>query len=393
MDVKSAGTPNQSPRLLWLDIIKGEAILLIAFFHYLIAYNSGQIPWPLVLSSVPSIISECASSSALNGLRCTLESMVIWVFQRGPHALGPFILLSGFGLTYSLLKKGDPQGKWVNWYFRRLIRLFPMYWAAHVIYLVSPFIYGQDPVDMRFVLSFLGDRIYPVDLFYYLNPSWWFFGLLLQFYLVFPLLFRFLRHLGPLYFLLACAASTMFFRYLLSDVLQVHGNLMQGAFVTRLWEFAAGMSFAWCFQRYPERSERLLFSAGGFLVGVVLYSVGIYAYQPNLAMTVSDGLIGMGFSIILAHTARIIAWLEAPGRLIAAAGVYSYSIFLLHQPYMMYAGSHVQSLSLLQAALVAFAVMAVLCPLSSILERTVGWLTNWVIRSVKDHRPGASQSI
>jgi peptidoglycan/LPS O-acetylase OafA/YrhL len=323
----------------------------------------------------------------LSGLRCGLEALVIWIFQRGPHALGPFILLSGFGITYSLVRKGDPAVRWVAWYRRRLIRLFPMYWAAHIIYLVSPFIYGQDPIDMRFPLSFLGDRIFPVDLFYYLNPSWWFFGLLLQFYLVFPLLFRSLQRLGPLIFLLAAVAATVFFRYLLNDVLQVHGNLMQGAFVTRLWEFSAGMAFAWIFHQNPVRAERILFDLRGFLAGLGLYVIGIYSYQPNLLMTVSDGLIGMGFSIILAHTARIIAMLGAPGRLIATAGVFSYSIFLLHQPYMMYVGNRVQSLGILPASLVALGVLAVLGPLCVILERAVGRLSDRIFGSAKASPP------
>jgi peptidoglycan/LPS O-acetylase OafA/YrhL len=266
-----------------------------------------------------------------------------------------------------------------------------MYWAAHIIYLVSPFIYGEDPLDFRLLLSFLGDRYYPVDLFYYLNPSWWFFGLLLQFYLVFPLLFRLMQVLKPLYFLLLCAAITVFFRYILNDVMQVHGNLTQGAFVTRLWEFAAGMSFAWVFNQDSQKAERLLFSVPGFLTGLGLYAVGIYSYQPNFGMTVSDGLIGIGFSILIAHTARIIARFAAPGWLIATAGVYSYSIFLLHQPYMMYVGSRVQALDLIAASLVALVTMAALGPYFIIVERAVGRISEWVFGSTKVPPPGSMQ--
>src|SRR4029077_6025141 len=83
-----------------------------------------------------------------------------------------------------------PPTAWLGWYRSRLIRLLPMYWVAHLVYLVSPFQARFDALDYRFVLSFLGDRVVPIGtLFYYFTPALWYFGLLLQLYLVFPLLF------------------------------------------------------------------------------------------------------------------------------------------------------------------------------------------------------------
>ena len=61
------------------------------------------------------------------------------------------------------------------------MRLFPLYWLAHLVFLVSPFVILHDPVDYRFLLSFFGDRVYPVDkMFFYLVPAWWFLGLLIE---------------------------------------------------------------------------------------------------------------------------------------------------------------------------------------------------------------------
>ena len=62
-------------------------------------------------------------------------------------------------------------------------------------------------IDDRIVLSLLGLRFVDISMnFFYLNAAWWYFSMLIQFYLIFPLLFVAARKLGPLLFLLlACA--------------------------------------------------------------------------------------------------------------------------------------------------------------------------------------------
>ena len=77
-----------------------------------------------------------------------------------------------------------------------------MYWVAHLVYLISPFVAHWEQVDRRIVLSLLGLRFINIEVnFYYLNASWWFFSMLIQFYFIFPLLFRMAQRLGPWTFL------------------------------------------------------------------------------------------------------------------------------------------------------------------------------------------------
>jgi peptidoglycan/LPS O-acetylase OafA/YrhL len=81
---------------------------------------------------------------------------------------------------------------------------------------VSPFQARFDALDYRFALSLLGDRVVPIGtLFYYFNPVLWYFGLLLQLYLVFPALFVTLGRLGVARFLAAAAVVTVGARWLL----------------------------------------------------------------------------------------------------------------------------------------------------------------------------------
>ena len=72
----------------------------------------------------------------------------------------------------------------------RFLRLYPMYWVAIVVYLVSPFVARLEPVDSRIILTVLGLRFVDITMnFMYLNASWWYFSMLIQFYLLFPLFF------------------------------------------------------------------------------------------------------------------------------------------------------------------------------------------------------------
>jgi peptidoglycan/LPS O-acetylase OafA/YrhL len=370
---------TQTFRLLWLDAMKGVCILWIAVFHCFLASDTGRYPWPMGLPRLFAFIQDCGPATILGKLGCTLEALVAALFQRGPQPVGIFILLSGFGLTYGLTKTGEPEGGWGRWYKRRLLRLYPMYWVAHIVYLISPFVHRQDPLDYRFVLSFLGDRVIPVDkIFFYVNPSWWFFGLLIELYLVYPLLYKAMRRFGPAKFLTLCALVTVLSRYLLFGVLEASGNYIQGAFFgARLWEFAVGMVGALLYRQRPSAVEGGLFSYPVLVGGLVIYVLGLYAYQPNFLYAFSDGLVATGLFVMLAHLMRwILCNTPKAGALLTTVGVYSYGIFLLHQPYMIYFGQRLRGASLLYFTVAAAVLITFVSVGSIFIERYVNRLTS-----------------
>lgn len=372
-----------SSRLAWIDITKGISILLIAFFHFFSAYDNGRYPWPFGLGSFSGFLADCAPTSVWETFGRILEGCFAILFQRGPNAVGVFLILSGFGLTYSLAKSGspaDPKGGWLVWYRRRLLRLFPMYWVAHLIYLISPFIHRKDPLDYRFLLSLLGDRVIPAEtLFYYINPSWWFFGLLVELYLVFPFLLRFLRKLGPGRFLILCGLITVASRYLLFAVLHANGNYVQGAFFgARLWEFGAGMVLAVLYRQRPNQVEEGLASWRMLMGGIGIYALGVYSYQPGFTYVFTDALLGTGFFIILGFAARAMSRIPLVGSTLSLGGAYSYGLYLLHQPYMIFAGERLNGGSMtafiLYGALIISVIALVSIPLEWYVNRLAGHL-------------------
>jgi peptidoglycan/LPS O-acetylase OafA/YrhL len=390
----AAPTAPASARLSWLDGMKGISILWIAFFHFFGTYANRRYPDPLAPHYFSSFVSQCAPSSSLGTLGCIAKGFFVATSLVGFHAVAVFLVLSGFGLTYSLARTGEPDGGWFGWYRSRLLRLFPMYWLAHVVYLVSPFIARPEPLDYRFVLSFLGDRIYPLDMiFFYINPAWWYFGLLLELYLVFPLLFRLLQKLGVTWFLVFCGVVTLVSRYLLLCVLSAHGYYVQGAFFgARLWEFAAGMALGLLYRRHQVLTEERLFTGWTFLAGVMIYILGLYSYATTLSYTVTDPLIGTGLFIILAHIAL---WSDLLPRLagtLAYVGAFSYGLYLLHQPYVIYFGERMRGLSLPVFIVLACVIIALLTMGAIPLERYVNQLTSRVLDRKRESRQPLKES-
>jgi len=366
-------------RLDWLDGMKGISILWIVFFH---AFNflggrDGRFPSPLSQGYAAKFWAECAPASAMGEVRCGVEAFAAGVPQLGFHAVAVFIVLSGFGLTYSLARTGGPPNGWIRWYHSRLLRLFPMYWLAHLVYLVLPFQARYEAIDYRFALSFLGDRVWPVDMiFYYFNPALWYFGLLLQLYLVFPILFWLLQKAGIGGFLLFSAIATFGCRYVFLCVWPVDGNYVQGAFfLCRLWEFALGMTVGLVYRKDAERVDRWLFSSATLAAAVALYTLGLYSYDELWSYSFTDGLIGTGLSVILAHVARACELLPRLGSLLATVGVYSYGLYLLHQPFVLYFAERMRHESTPRFVASTCALIVILAIASMAIEREVNRLT------------------
>lgn len=385
----TAATPTPiGARLTWLDSMKGISILWIAFFHFFGTYDNERSPSALGSHYFSLFLQQCAPSSTWETIGCVAKGFYVAIASVGFHAVAVFLILSGFGLTYSLARIGEPEGGWLGWYRGRLLRLFPMYWLAHFVYLLSPFVSRPEPIDYRFFLSLLGDRVWPVDtIFYYINPAWWYFGLLVELYLVFPFLFRLLQKLGPVWFLVFCGAMTLLSRYVLLMVIGAHGYYVQGAFFgSRLWEFAAGMVLGWFYRRNQADAQEWLFTGRTFLAGVVIYSLGLYSYNSMLTYTLTDALIGTGLFIILAHMSIWADLLPRFGNMLAYVGAFSYGLYLLHQPYVIYFGERVRNLDMFTVFIIGWVIIATIAVCTIPLERYVNQLTSRVLDRKKESR-------
>jgi peptidoglycan/LPS O-acetylase OafA/YrhL len=362
-------------RLVWIDISKGLAILFVAYFHFCSTYlQHGVLPppdWSNLAASVLTILR------------------LVWskVSGLGFHAVGVFIILSGWTLMQSTMRRAE-AGPLVcgSWYRARFLRLYPMYWVAHLVYLVSPFVARLEPVDSRIILSLLGLRFIDIQMnFMYLNAAWWYFSMLIQFYLIFPLLFWIARRVGPLWFLIIGCTAGFFARYVLLVLWPQNGLWVLGGFaICRLPEFALGISLAMWHLQSSARVEWFLLRGAGFVVGLILYPAALQLYHGLYEYIFVDFATGACCMLEIIGIAGMISLLQGPAKLFCLVGVYSYGLYLIHQPYVIWLGLRIREVPIWVFLLICIPTLAVLSAWGMLLEKGTNKLVN-KLASLRQH--------
>lgn len=354
-------------RLLWLDVAKGLAILIVVYFHFFRTYfEHGSLPPP-------------DWSTVAAGLTTFLGMAWLKVSNCGFHAVGAFIILSGWALMESTMRRAAAGSiSWGAWYRARLLRLYPMYWVAHLVYLVSPFVARLEPVDSRIFLSLLGLRFIDITMnFMYLNAAWWYFSMLIQFYLLFPLFFWAARKLGPWTFLLLACALGFFVRYLMLVPYPQNGLWILGGFaICRLPEFALGMALGMWHSQSAARVEGFLLRGPGLLAGLLLYPGALWLYHSGFTYTFVDLATGACALLVILGVAGMISRFPSPAKVIALVGVFSYGIYLVHQPYAIWLGLRIREVPLWMFFLITIATLAVLSAWGMLLEKATNSALN-----------------
>ncbi len=376
--------------------LKGIAILWI-FFNHLVERIFGfpfisnpNSAWPPFVDRLEQI-APIEFGSPVNDVLLNLARYLGWAGDQGVQL---FLIASGFGLMWSVQQRGGVE-ECRAFLRRRLGRIYPMWWGAHLFFLaLSVFVgrYGMQPFDPRFYLSMIGFRATP-EMIYYFAPAWWYIGLILQLYLVFPLLARWLRRVGASRFLLWTLGVSFLVR--LVGLYWFQGYLdawSRGAiFVTRLPEFAFGMAVAWWLFEHPESTDRALRSRWAVTAAIVGYGVATGLALTLWGMAVAPFLHGAAVFVLiyglLARAGRGLA------RVIAALswlGAISYSLYLTHHPVTAFL---VERRSIPTLADVAFGVpvFAAAVAVSLILERVVGWVQSAVVEQCR--RNGARRVV
>jgi peptidoglycan/LPS O-acetylase OafA/YrhL len=355
-------------RLLWIDISKALAISFVVYFHFFrTVFEQYQLPpndWSGIIAGTVSF----------------LRSAWWEVSGLGFHAVGAFIILSGWTLMESTTRHAT-RGEltWTGWYRARFLRLYPMYWVAHIVYLVSPFVAKLEPVDKRIVLSLLGLRFINIEMnFMYLNAAWWYFSMLIQFYLIFPPLFWAARKFGARTFLVAACGLGFFVRYLLLGVWPQNGLWVLGGFaICRLPEFALGMALGMWHAKSSSRAEWFLLRGPGLIAGLVLYPAALWLYDYSYVFV--DFATGVCCFLVIIGLAGFISRLGGFAKILSVVGIYSYGLYLIHQPYVIWLGLRIRPLSILSFLFIFAFTLAVLSAWGIVLEKTTNALVNTLL--------------
>ncbi len=342
MDNVAVQRANPPKRLLWVDLLKAVALIWI-FLNHLVERLFGAPYIANPFAGWPPFQERLAQLSPLTGhgfwdIPINLLRYIGWSGDQGVQL---FLVTSGFGLAWGLLhSRGTQPLELKRFYIRRLERIYPQWWGAHAIFLALWLItgIGLSAANPATYLSILGIRVTP-NLLYYFSPAWWYIGLIIQLYLVFPILWQALNRIGPLRLLIATgvvafpirAAGLFFFTGYL-DAWQ------RGAiFITRLPEFVFGICLAaWLFQDF-EATTRRLRSLRTLAMAVGLYALGTVLSLTLFGMTFAPFLLAVGSFVILYAVLGAIS--NAANRLVKPGlwtGEHSYSLYLMHHPMILF---------------------------------------------------------
>lgn len=329
---------KKDSRLAWVNSLRALAILWIFLNHVTEQVFGGpqfSNPW----SGWPPLQDRILQLAPIRGYGIWYLPLNIFRYLgwTGDQGVQLFLILSGFGLTWSLLQRANDDESLapVSFYKKRFLRLYPLWWAVHLFFLsLSIYLHSLQisPTDPRFYLSLAGLRLSP-DILYYISPAWWYFTLILQLYLIFPWLYKGIRKFG--------LAKTVVTLGLLSFLIRGLGLLTftsyldawsRGAiFITRLPEFLFGIWLAFTWKSNRSQITGWFLSYRGLLLGAGIYVVGFCLAFFLLGMTFSPFLLGVGAFMVLLHACR---WLEGSRRsqIVDWISARTYSIYLVHHP-------------------------------------------------------------
>jgi peptidoglycan/LPS O-acetylase OafA/YrhL len=197
---------GNNERLSCVDGLRGIAVLLIVLFHF-----------RLLVEGIGSL---------------THFRMLLAPGRWGATGIQFFLVLSGFGLSYSLMQKaryGQVTG-FLPYLLRRWKRIAPSYYVAIFIYVavtaihrdgvaIQGGIFRQIVVHLLFLHGFWADTIYAI------SAPLWFLSMLFQIYLILPVLFALAEKFGYLLVIPLSIASSLAWRLLLVRVSQILGRI------------------------------------------------------------------------------------------------------------------------------------------------------------------------
>jgi peptidoglycan/LPS O-acetylase OafA/YrhL len=183
------------PRLLFLDVIRIIAIMLIVIFHV----GLDKTGW-------------WSFNYLFLGVVITLGQIGVYLF----------IFISGASLAYSYPSERVFKNL-KTFYSQRLLRIYPAYWVSMAIpIIITPTVLEQVnrwniiPIITGFT-AFFGMAAVSID------PVYWFIGLIVSLYLVYPLLIKFIewKPAAAMFVMILISGSSLF--------LLVHFNLLGAA--------------------------------------------------------------------------------------------------------------------------------------------------------------------
>lgn len=253
------------------NLYKGFGILLIIlhnFFHWMPPWI-GENEFDFDPKRVYNLFSAIS--------HYPLEFINSLFSYLGHYGVQVFIFASGVGLAYSML---DKKRNWAKFMTERLKKLYPLMIVGVIFYFFTTII-----IEQKIIGSWEWKEILYKFLFIHtlhphsgmsLTGPWWFFGLIFQLYIFFPLLFKLFKRYRVKAFILICILCYTWIyisQYVYHPAADVY--LLQNA-PGHLPEFCFGILIA------LEKGKKI--HPAWFIISLIVFVLGNF-YRPFFPLT------------------------------------------------------------------------------------------------------------
>jgi len=305
-----------------LDGVRGVAICLVLLFHC-----SSIVPAATPLAKVYVKLAS-----------------VGWI------GVDLFFVLSGFLITAILLDTFDNRNYFRGFYTRRILRIFPLYFASVTLWTVTVWLFRaqiHEPIELISTLSYWCYLQNWLPWFDIATPRFlihfWSLAVEEQFYLLWPILIRFAAKRGNTRLL---CAVTLLLAVLLRAAMVLLGRAEAAFYLTfaRVDGLAIGAMVAVLFKRhgslmsYRRTGMVLCFAAGGTVLAITFQQQGFYNLNPVVLLAGVFPLevcFGAALVVLLtSHGGGVLTTFCRSGGL-RFVGRISYGIYVFHWPIML----------------------------------------------------------
>jgi peptidoglycan/LPS O-acetylase OafA/YrhL len=259
-----------------------------------------------------------------------LEKFIIW----GWTGVSLFFVLSGFLITGIILDSGPTSGFYANFFARRFLRIWPVYWLLLLLhYVFFPFLFSGyrwmlhdvSAAPWLFLLLFV-QNLWPITLPGSIGPTWSL-AIEQQFYLFWTPI---ARHLPPRWLLLAAAVMLT-----TSPLVRLYygGHFTATNTITHLDGLAIGSLIAIALRLFawPPAAWRWI-ARGALAIGAGGVALMLYRGSPFTDSLLAIGFGGMLLTALLGQAAsrptlfcRILSF-----RPLLFVGKISYGLYVTH---------------------------------------------------------------
>jgi peptidoglycan/LPS O-acetylase OafA/YrhL len=262
----------------------------------------------------------------------------------GAAGVDLFFVLSGFLITGILYDSLQDSGYFRKFYARRMLRIFPLYYAVVFTYIALTPLLGIQWHGMHWALLFYLQNTNIAGPFYTFGilDHFWSLAVEEQFYLVWPLIVFFVRDIRRLLWVcLALSSVSLVLRLTLAFHHAIYHTINRST-LCRMDSLLVGGALALALRgglhdRVLRAAKPLFWSAVVAIAGLNLLRPAL-SQRPQLLPAFDATYLGVRYTLLALASAALIGWCLQPsslrrffeGKALRFFGKYSYGLYVLH---------------------------------------------------------------